>query len=154
MVPHTKAGRAQKYRMEFPKDHKELDALFVNATTPEVSGFSGEYFVDMLTVLPSLKRLSHRKVFYPGNGGVSGCNVLFKERKWGYFYLEEGVCKELNSVPVVMINYDRPENTFITRRIRDYVRCIRTGELYLGRFNYILMGAQRFSGYFSLSRAG
>ncbi|MEE9524301.1 MAG: hypothetical protein V3V59_06060 [Thermodesulfovibrionales bacterium] len=138
--------------MKLPRNNKELDELFRSSTVPDVPEFSGEYFVDMLTVLPSLRKISHRKVFHVDNGGVSGCNVLFRRTRWGAFYLEKGMSSEPDPVPVVVINYDRAKNSFLTRRIRDHVRCLEKEMLYLGRFNYVLMGAPRFSGYFSLSK--
>jgi hypothetical protein len=139
--------------MELPRNNKELDKLFRSATVPDVAEFSGEYFVDMLTVLPSLRNISHRKVFNADNEGVSGRNILFKKMKWGRFYLEKGVSSESDPVPVIVINYDRVENSFLTRKIRDHVRCVEKDRLYLGRFNYVLMGVPRFSGYFSLTKA-
>ena len=126
--------------------------MFKAASTPEISEFEGEYFVDMLTILPSLKKLSHRKTFYKEKGKVLGYNLLFTKKVWGHFFLEEGVCEEADSLKVVVINYGQEENSFISNRIRDQIRSIKTGNLYLGRFNYIIMGRLRFWGYFSLSR--
>ncbi len=140
-------------RMELPRNNKELDKLFRSATVPDVSEFSGEYFVDMLTVLPNLRRISHRKVFNIDNEGVSGCNILFRKMEWGCFYLEKGVSGAPDPVPVVVINYDKAENFFLIRRIRDHVRCLAKEKLYLGRFNYVVMGVPRLCGYFSLSKA-
>lgn len=138
--------------MKFPRRNRELDALFIEARLPSLPEFDGEFTVDMLTVLPSLRRFSHRKLFYSENGKVSGCNVLFRDMKWGHFYLELGVCEDLDSLPVTEINYNRDRNVFITRRIRDYVRCVEQEILYLGRFHYMISGKPRFAGYFSLAR--
>ena len=71
-------------------------------------------------------------------------------RTWGYFFLEEGVCEDAGSAGAVIINYESEKNSSLTRRIRDYVRCIEEQRCYLGRFHYLLKGRLRFSGYFSL----
>jgi hypothetical protein len=140
--------------MKFPKNNKELEEIFKNAQIPEASEFDGEYFVDMLTVLPSLRKLSHRKVFHIENGKALGYNKLFSNRSWGRFFLEEEACKELGSLPAILINYDRPENSLLTNGMRDYVRRIEKGRIYIGRFNYLFMGKLLFLGYFSLIKAG
>lgn len=132
-------------------NNKALIKVFKEATVPDIAEFRGEYLVDMLSWLPSFKRFSHRKVFYCVNGKTYGHNVL-SGRTWGYFILEEGVCTDMGSTAAAVINYDRTENTFITRRIRDFVRCVEHGRLYIGRFCYIFSGRPRFLGYFSLSR--
>ena len=136
--------------MKLPKNNLRLTEIFRNAATPDISEFSGEYFVDMLTVFPSFKRFSHRKVFHLENDKVSGYNVLLN-RTWGHFFLEEGICNELDSLRAVVINYDRRENTFFIRRIRDHVRRIEQ-DIYLGRFNYLLYGRLYFGGYFLLEK--
>lgn len=118
---------------------------------PDVAEFHGEYFVDMLTVLPSLKKFSHRKIFFAENNQVKGYNILFRKKIWGHFYLERGTCGDLDSADVLVINYARRENSFSYRMI-DYVRCVEDKTLYLGRFNYIIFGKPRFLGYFTLSR--
>ncbi len=140
--------------MKFPKNNKELEEVFKNAEIPEASEFNGEYFVDMLTVLPSLRKLSHRKVFCIESGKALGYNKFFSNRSWGRFFLEEGLCKELGSLPAILINYDRPENSFITNGMRDYIRRIETSRIYIGRFNYLFMGKLLFLGYFSLIKTG
>jgi hypothetical protein len=138
--------------MRFPENNYELTEFFKKASVPEISKFNGEYLVDMLTVSPSLRKFSHRKVFYIENNRVLGHNVLFTDMIWGHFFLEQGICQEVDSSKVVVINYNRPENSFISNRIRDYVRCIVDDTLYIGRFNYLFMGKHRFLGYFSLSK--
>jgi hypothetical protein len=138
--------------MELPKNNYELTKFFKNARTPNVYEFCGEYLVDMLTVLPSLRKFSHRKVFYTKNDRVLGYNLLFTNKIWGHFFLEEGICKEVDLLKVVVINYDKIENSFISNRIRDQLRCIEKDALYLGRFNYLFMGKPQFLGYFSLTK--
>jgi len=137
--------------MKLPQNNKKLDVIFQTATMPTLSEFRGDYVVEMLTGLPSLRKFSHRKIFYTDGHRVVGHNMLFTKKCWGYFFLELGVCKKLN-LPVVIINYDKIKNSFVTSRIRDYVRCVEKDKLYLGRFNYFFMGKSRFLGYFSLSR--
>lgn len=138
--------------MKFPNNNYELTEIFKNARIPEVSELNGEYFVDMLTMLPSLRKLSHRKVFYTKNDKVVGHNILFTNKIWGHFFLEEGICKEVDSSKVVVINYDKRENSFIFNRTKDFIRCVEDNTLYIGRFNYLFMGKFRFLGYFSLSK--
>jgi hypothetical protein len=139
--------------MELPKTNSELKVIFRNASPPDISEFSGEYLVDMLTVFPSFKRFGHRKVFYHENGRIMGHNVLFN-RRWGHFSVHEGVCGELDLLEAAVINYDRKENTFPVRRIRDHVRRIQKDALYMGRFNYLISGKLLFLGYFSLEKIG
>jgi hypothetical protein len=141
------------HRMRLPRTNRELDDMFRSATVPDISDFSGEYFVDMLTVLPSLRTVSHRKIFHDDLEGVSGYNMIFRKMMWGRFYLEKGLSSDPDPSPVVVINYDRADNLIVFRRIRDHVRCLEKGVLYLGRFNYIMMGTPRFLGYFSLSQS-
>lgn len=136
--------------MRLPKNNYELKEIFKDAKTPNISEFKGEYFVDMLTGLPSLRKISHRKVFYLENNRILGYNMIFTNKIWGHFFVEEGICEAVDSLRVVVINYDRAENSFISNRIRDHVRCVEEKTLYLGRFNYIFMGKLRFLGYFSL----
>ncbi|MFQ6083452.1 MAG: hypothetical protein ACE5WD_08845 [Candidatus Aminicenantia bacterium] len=137
--------------MKFPKNNYDLTKIFKNGTIPKISEFNGEYFVDMLTIVPSLRKFSHRKVFYTETEKVFGYNLLFNNMKWGHFFLEEGICEKVGSLEVVVINYNKPENSFITNRIRDHVRFIENG-LYLGRFNYLFRDKLHFLGYFSLSK--
>lgn len=72
--------------------------------------------------------------------------------KWGRFYLEQGTCKKLGSLSVVVINYDKPGNIYITKRVRDHLRCVEKGDLYLGRFNVLFLDKLYFMGYFSLRK--
>lgn len=141
------------HRMRLPRNNRELDDIFRSASVPDIAEFSGEYFVDMLTVLPSLRTFSHRKVFTADNEGVSGYNIIFRKLTWGRFYLEKGVSDALDAIPVIVINYNRTDNSIVFRGIRDHVRCLEKGLLYLGRFNYVVTGTPRFMGYFSLSRS-
>ncbi len=149
--------------MKLPGNKKKLDEIFRSAEAPEVSEFNGEYEVDMLTGLPSLKKISHRKKFYERDGKISGYNIVFKNLKWGRFFLEEGACEDMGSPrtinPVrrelsngVKINYNRGENSFLTKHIRDFVRRVERDKLYLGRFYYKLGKKLLFLGYFSLKK--
>ncbi|MBU1122497.1 MAG: hypothetical protein ABIH71_00300 [Candidatus Omnitrophota bacterium] len=135
--------------MELPRDNSSLTEIFKTANSPRISDFNGEYFVDMLTVLPSLRKFSHRKVFYSEDNQVLGYNLLFNKFVWGHFFVEES--KELDC-PNAIINYDSPRNSFLTNKIRDYVRRVDENT-FLGKFTYLVMGRQYFLGYFSLSKA-
>jgi len=137
--------------MKLPKNNRKLTEIFKQAETPKISEFRGKYFVDMLTGFPTLKKFSHRKIFYPESNKVFGHNVILANKIWGHFFLEEGICEKIDSLKVVVINYKREKNFFISRGIRDYVRRIED-DLFLGRFNYLLMGKPRFLGYFTLSK--
>ena len=123
--------------------------MFDKASVPDLSEFKGEYLVDMVTGLPSLRVFSHRKVFALREGVVVGHNVLFGGLRWGGFFMEYA---DHGPSKVAVINYDRPGNTFITKKIRDHVRCMTKGALYLGRFNYLCAGRPRFLGYFVLEK--
>lgn len=138
--------------MDLPRKNRQLDEIFKNAAAPESSEFEGEYFVDMLTGLPSLRIFSHRKIFYRENEQIRGYNLLFEDFRWGCFFIEQGKICELDSRGIIIINYDRKENSFISGKVRDYIRCLEKNRLHLGRFNYILAGKPRFLGYFSLKR--
>ena len=137
--------------MKLPGSNQELKEVFRNATHPVATELNGEYLVDMLTVFPSFKKFSHRKVIYRENDRVSGYNVLFN-KIWGRFIVEEDICKDVDSVKVAVINYNRPENSLLIRGIRDYLRCIEKDLLYIGRFNYLFLGRLQFLGYFSLEK--
>jgi len=137
--------------MKLPKNSHELDDIFRNASLPDIVEFSGEYLVDMLTVFPSFKRFRHRKLFYHDSGRVFGYNVLFNKR-WGYFSVHEEVRGEPGLFNAAVIDYDRGENTFFVRRIRDRVRRIEKDDLYIGKFHYLMFGKLHFLGYFSLEK--
>jgi len=136
--------------LKLPENNLSLTEIFRSAATPDISEFNGEYLVDMLTVFPSFKRFLHRKVFSMENRKVSGYNILF-DRKWGYFFLEKGNCEQPEPLEVMVINYDRGENSAFIRRIRDHVRRIQEG-VYLGRFNYLFNGRLHFFGYFLMEK--
>lgn len=138
--------------MQLPGDNNRLTDIFIRARVPDIFEFRGEYFVDMLTVLPSLKRFTHRKVFLTEHNKVKGYNILFRKKIWGHFFLEHGTCEDVDSADAIVINYASRENSFFSYRMIDYVRCVENDTLYLGRFNYMLFGKPQFLGYFTLSR--
>lgn len=137
--------------MNFPGTHGQLKEIFKGAGAPDIQDLSGEYLVDMLTVFPSFKRFSHRKIIYKSDSRILGHNVLFN-KTWGHFFIEEDVCRSVESVRVAVINYNRAENIFPVRGIRDHLRCVSDGALYIGRFNYSFSGRLYFLGYFSLEK--
>ena len=136
--------------MNFPNNSRELRKMFIHAQAPELSEFSGEYYVDMLTGLPSLRRLSHRKVFFSEHGKYSGHNLLLEKALWGRFLLKRTILPEFERMEVVEIDYNVRGNSFVTNKIRDYIRRIERGKVYICRFNYLFSGRLIFLGYFSL----
>lgn len=136
--------------MNFPKSHKELLKIFMDAGTPVIDDLNGEYVVDMLTVWPSFKNLYHLKVI--DNIKRTGYNQIL-DIKWGSFFVQETVSVSTGSIHVAEINYNVEANTFLTRGIRDHLRCIKRGDIYIGRFNYEFAGRLIFLGYFSLHKA-
>ena len=135
--------------VELPKKSDDLAVVFKSAAVPDLSDFTGKYYVNMLTGLPSLRRLGHHKIFYTVDNEALGYNVVL--RRWGHFRLEMGVLEE-DGLGFLMLDYGVDRNTFLTRGIRDQVRCIEPGSLYLGRTNLLLRSKLRFVGYFTLSR--
>lgn len=136
---------------QLPKTNPELTAIFRNAAPPVLSELSGEYRVDMLTVFPSLKRFSHRKIFYKKDDVVLGYNLLFG-KTWGRFYVEEEIPGKGDNRKVAVINYNVTENLYPFRMIRDHVRYAESHGLYVGRFYYQVLGRLFFLGYFSLEK--
>lgn len=137
--------------MDMPKTFRELKDEFIKAAPPDLSDLEGEYLVDMLTIFPSFKRFSHRKIFYKERGITLGYNILFG-KKWGYFFVDEDVCKDLDQERTAVINYNKKDNSLLIRGIRDQIRCVEKGKFYLGRFNYMISGKLIFLGYFSLEK--
>ena len=131
---------------------RELDRAFREARMFDPAELRGPYSVRMLTLMPSLHRLGHRKVFLGGQGCTAGTNMFFGNLAWGRFSLETGVQAGLESLPVVVINYDCPGNLPATRRVRDHVRCQAPGRRYLGQLNVLVGGGLRFLAYFLLAK--
>jgi hypothetical protein len=136
-------------------DKSSLDELFHEGTMPEPAALAGEWRVDMLTgIVPSMYRLNHRKVIEIGSGGgIFGSNVLFRDAKWGYFYVEKifGRAFGFDDRPALLIDYNRTINGEMSRNLRDYVRCLAPG-LFLGRFCYQFGSRLIFLGYFTLAK--
>jgi hypothetical protein len=133
--------------VNFPGRHRELNTLFVNATDPDLSHLKGEYLVNILMV-PGYRTLRHRKRFYTENGNVLGYNLIL-HKIWGRFIVEEGLAAGAVQLNGAVINYNRPENLFFIRRIRDYIRCVKKDKLYIGRAGYRLFRRTIFLGYFT-----
>jgi len=138
--------------MPLPKNNSQLKEIFKKAQTPQIDEFNGAYEVDMLTILPSLKKLSHRKIFYAESNITAGHNILLKNTVWGHFVVEEGIYKDSEDMKVIVINYGLKKNHPLFQGIRDQVKRIEKGNLYLGRFNYLFKGKLRFLGYFSMTK--
>ena len=136
--------------MSLFESYKELNTAFVDAGHPDLSDLSGEYLVNVVMV-PGYRSFIHRKVFYREHNKVLGYNLLF-HKTWGHFSVEEGSVAAPDSLNVAVINYNRPENTMMIRRIRDHIRCVKRDTLYIGRANYLVCGKPRFLGYFTLEK--
>jgi hypothetical protein len=137
--------------MKFPLNYKALNNIFLHALDPDIAELQGEYIVDILSFLPSFKRLSHRKVMHTTAKTQSGYNVL-SGRKWGRFSVSEGTFMESDFLKVVRLNYDLENNFFLIKNIRDYIRCIEEYTLYIGKFYYVIFGYSFLIGYFSLEK--
>lgn len=136
--------------MALPRRARELELVFDSAPAPEASELSGAYTVDMLTRLPSLKWLGHRKRFFVLEGRPAGHNLLFCGWVWGRFILKPGECGDRGG-PALFIDYGQAGNSFVTRPMRDYVRRVGDGH-YLGRLYYQLGRRRLFLGFFALER--
>ncbi len=135
--------------MKLPRDARSLEELFNGGTVPSPGEFNGQYTVDMLTGLPSMKWIGHRKEFFLSGGKPSGHNVFFRGWIWGRFHLGPATCRDMGNLPALLINYGRAGNSFVSRPMRDYVRRVDAGQ-YLGRLYYAVGGGQLFLGFFSL----
>jgi hypothetical protein len=133
---------------------QQLEDDFRAARMFDPAELRGAYAVRMLTLMPSLHRLGHRKVFLGGSGCGAGTNMFFGNVAWGRFSLETGVQEGPEPLQVVVINYDCPENLPPTRLVRDHVRCQEPGRRYLGKLNVLVVGRLRFLAYFLLVTAG
>lgn len=71
--------------MKLPKNNSKLKSIFDIAEILNPFELNGEYGVEMLTMLPSLKIFSHRKAFHAKDKKVSGYNLLFKNLQWELF---------------------------------------------------------------------
>jgi hypothetical protein len=137
--------------MKYPLSYNKLDRIFLNARDPDIKDFQGEFSVDILSVLPSFRWLSHRKVIYVENGNHIGHNVL-SGKKWGKFSVSECDLMNTQSVKTLMFNYNMNNNFFLLRGIRDYVRCVERDTLYIGKFSYVIFNIHVLIGYFSLEK--
>ncbi len=137
--------------MNFPKNNKELDQIFINGSEPSIEEFVDEYWVKMLTgMIPNFRWAGHRKRFFIQDGNKIGENIILSNSTFGYFKVEQGQCDDLNNLGVIILNYGEKKN-FLTRSVRDKVRKIESGQ-YLGRYYNVIDGTYHFKGYFSLER--
>jgi hypothetical protein len=137
---------------------RELDVVFRQGSCPAAASLLGpggrlaEWRVDMLTgPVPSMggRVLRHRKQFWGRPGGsVVGCNVLFRDLRWGWFSLGD---RDILGRGLI-VDYDQPENGLLRDRVRDYVRQVGVPGVLLGRFYLMWRGYPRFVGYFSMTR--
>jgi len=139
--------------VELPKGNARLTEVFINGDARSIRDLKGEYYVDILTGLPSIRKLNHRKKITLDRTGHSGYNTVFKKKKvFGHFKVEPDTCKELEDLKVIKLDYHVPENSFIMNRMIDRIRCIKRRKLYLGRYYLRLFGRHRFMGYFTLEK--
>jgi hypothetical protein len=136
--------------MKFPHDEKELDALFKTGKKPDTNDFVGQdYFVDLLTGLPSARALNHRKLFFKTGDLLHGHNQILGFVDFGYFKMEEAVDEETN-MPVLVLDYDQPKTSFLFDRMIDHIVELEKDMYYLGRYYIRNHGKLELKGYFSL----
>lgn len=128
---------------------KQLDELFRESAAPEPELLDGEYAVDMLSGVPSLKIFGHKKIFRKEGNRIVGRNVIFQKINWGYFFLEKS---EYGGAKTCLINYNAEKNGFLSKRIRDHIRYDAKNDIFIGRFNLKFFGRLFFLGYFSLNK--
>jgi len=136
--------------MKFPKSNKELDVLFLSGKNPVAQDFVGEqYYVDILTGIPSARRFNHRKLFFKDGDLYHGNNIVFGSYNFGYFNMEQANDAALN-VPVLVLNYHQPKTSFLFKNMIDHIVELENKANYLGRY-YMQDGDKlKFDGYFSL----
>jgi hypothetical protein len=120
------------------------------------NGSEAEWTVRMLTgPVLDMKFLGHRKRFWlEGDGPVKsrsvvGCNVLGKDKCWGYFKVRKG-----DSFKPTTIDYSDDSRNGLSRLFADEVRVTDYAFLVVGKFYVRLLGGKRFVGYFTLRRRG
>ncbi|MGA1821498.1 MAG: hypothetical protein ACMUIG_03110 [Thermoplasmatota archaeon] len=139
--------------IELPKGNSRLTEVFKAGDAGSSRDLKGEFYVDILTGLPSLRKLNHRKRISIEKGDHRGFNTVFRKKKvFGHFKVEPDTCEELDSIKVIKLDYYVPENSFIMNRMIDRMRCIKRRKLYLGRYYLRLFGKHRFMGYFTLEK--
>lgn len=139
--------------VELPKGNGRLTEVFKNGDARSIRDLKGEFYVDILTGLPSFRKLNHRKKISIEHGDHRGFNTIFKKnRVFGHFKVEPDTCKELESLKVIKLDYYVPENSFVLNRMIDRIRCIERRNLYLGRYYLRIFGKHRFMGYFKLEK--
>ncbi len=137
--------------MNFPKDNKALDQIFINGSEPSIEEFVDEYWVNMLTgMIPNFSWAGHRKRFFSKNGNKIGKNIILLNSTFGHFKVELGQCDDLNGLEVIILNYGEKKN-LLTRSVRDKIRKIERKQ-YLGRYYNVIDGTYHFKGYFSLEK--
>ena len=66
---------------ELPKGNTRLTEVFRNGDARSIRDLKGEYYVDILTGLPSIRKLNHRKKITIKHRDHSGFNTVFKKKK-------------------------------------------------------------------------
>jgi hypothetical protein len=142
----------------------ELAKIFAMGKCPVAARLLGplygvsEWRVDLLTgPIPNLGGgyFKHRKQFHRrANGKVAGCNLFFRDLRWGWFVLDDR--RDSDNVDlrrVLVFDYDQLENGLVTRdRMLDLVRTTDDPNVLLGEVRYALWGLVAGPYYFTLTR--
>ena len=120
----------------------DYEAIFAAATPFTLHVLHGTYYIRMLR-RPSLHWFNHTKLFCHTPMRVYGTNFTAK-RRWGYF---TALQVTLDDGYATMLDYDRDDNGWTVRHLRDYVRSLGQG-CYIGKLYWKGRKGERFLGYF------
>ncbi len=140
-------------------DREELDSLFEQGEAPEPEELEGEASGALLAGRGLFDTAVFRRLLNtPLNpwrgksfGGGEGTNLVgYSPLSTELFDFEARTGESLvDGEPVVVLDYDQPDNPAIARRVRDEVR--RVGDdIYLVSTNFQAMDGYRFVGYYGL----
>ncbi len=143
----------------------ELDAVYRDATTPEVEDLEGRYHGSVVSgrVFPLDTEAALRvvntewmpwggKKFYPVDEDESrGCNWyrLGPVERNGYSFVGRVTPAIYGRSEAYVLDYDLPDNPGAVQNVRDELKKVRDG-LYLGRTYLRMRGEHRFVMYFVL----
>lgn len=133
--------------MELPTKLNDLKKIYNNLKPAISTDLEGEYYVNVIKgIFPDIKILNHKKNIIKDQEKTIGYNIFFDKLKWGYFELSQ------YNKEVSIIDYNQSVNTFISRYLVDYIKCIKQGELYLGKLYIKILGIHLFLIYFTLTK--
>ena len=124
----------------------DYEAIFQSASPFTLHILHGTYYIRMLR-RPSLHWFNHRKRFTCTPMRVYGCNFT-AGRRWGNFYVSQAT---LDDGYATLIDYDRDDNGWTVRHLRDYVRDLGNGN-YIGKLFWYGRKRVVFLGYFLMCR--